>query len=129
MSIREMLFENSKTASSIVTMVKKNKFLGDCIVRTLPVEQRYCVYPKLSVVRNWGTDGSGVHGGNAKQMALYTSMQIDENKHFNPICNGDLYDKRVLEVWKKTYPVSMKIKVFRFLVVLKYLLFDRFVIK
>lgn len=129
MSVREMLFENSKTASSIVTMLKKNKFLGDCIVRTLPVEQRYCVYPKLSVVRNWGTDGSGVHGGNAKQLALYTSMQIDENKHFNPICDGDLYDKRVLEVWKKTYPVSMKIKVFRFLVLLKYLLFDRFVIK
>lgn len=129
MSVYDMLFKDNKTASAVVTMLKENNYLGDCIVRTLPIEQRYCVYPKLSVVRNWGTDGSGVHGGNAKQIAIYTSMNIDENKHFSPICDGDLYDKRILDVWRKTYPSSMKIKVYRFLIVLRYLLYDKFIIK
>lgn len=125
MPLCEMLFKNNKTASAIVTMLREHKFLGDCIVRTLPLEQRYCVYPKLSVVRNWGTDGSGVHGGNAKQIALYTSMQIDEHEHFMPVCEGDLFDKHVLDVWKKTYPTPMKIRAYHFFNVLRYLIHER----
>lgn len=129
MTLNDMLLKNNKTASAIVNMLKENKYLGDCIVRTLPIEQRYCIYPKLSVVRNWGTDGSGVHGGNAKQTALYTGMKIDEKAHFEPICEGDLYDKRIVDVWKKTYPTPLKIRVYQFLNVLKYLLYDRYFIK
>lgn len=129
MSLIEMLFKNNKTASALVTMLRENKYLGDCLVRTLPKEQRYCVYPKLSVVRNWGTDGSGVHGGNDKQIALYTSMQIDENEHFDPICVGDLFDKRIVDVWKKTYSTPIKIRAYHFLNVLKYLLLEKHTVK
>ena len=28
------------------------------------IEDRYCVYPTISLVKNWGLDGTGLHCGN-----------------------------------------------------------------
>lgn len=50
--------------SMLLAMVKKNALWGDVIFACLNIlNDRYQICPRISMVRNWGVDGSGLHSG------------------------------------------------------------------
>lgn len=70
----------------------------DTTVSLFMIDTGYAtINPVLSKVRNWGDDGSGVHGGNANRGYL---QRLDQNKDFNypnksMIIEGNYVDKKI----------------------------------
>lgn len=108
--IRTIFTKRIYTAATVLRMLKTHYILEDTLPSLLPPEEMYCIYPKISMVRNIGFDGSGLHGGNNKEMAVrYSSIIIDDRPDFSPIIEGPLY----VEELKKAYDEAYK-KHFRF---------------
>ena len=89
--------------SSLLYMIKKNYVLGDTIIQALPDDEKWCVFPKLSMVRNYGHDGSGVHGGSRESYLKHIHMPIDESTIFEPHIVGDLFNPEIAEAFKAKY--------------------------
>lgn len=99
------------TAVTLIRMIKTNYILEDTLPMLLPKEEMYCIYPKTSMVRNIGFDGSGLHGGNNEALAqMYKSIPLDESKDFTPNIVGELYDPRLKAVYDETYNLSFSLK-------------------
>lgn len=59
---------------------KRSNATGDLLWRLYcAFNKKYCIYPRISKVRNWGFDGSG---GNCAVQTFYSEMKIDEDKTF-----------------------------------------------
>ena len=59
---------------------KRNNAIGDLLWRLYcAFNEKYCIYPRVSKVRNWGFDGSG---SNCTVLTSYSKMKIDENRTF-----------------------------------------------
>ncbi len=61
-------------------------FLGDVYLTSyLHSRKAYSVFPKISKVRNWGHDGTGINCGTMEKKleVLYTKQSIDEETEFN----------------------------------------------
>ncbi len=65
--LMEMRFKN--------TTYGDNMWCVDCLLYN-----KYSIYPKVSKVRNWGNDGTGVHCKKIISQVAY--QEIDENIHF-----------------------------------------------
>lgn len=90
-------------AASILHMIKSNHILGDTIIKILPEDRKWCVFPKLSMVRNWGHDGSGLHGGTKESYERQISLPIDQSAIFTPQIEGELYTPEIEETYKLKY--------------------------
>lgn len=68
---------------SLWHMIRKNTLLGD-VNREIYniVDNHYCLFPRLSMVRNWGHDGSGINCGDANN-DLYLRQDIDCSQEFD----------------------------------------------
>ena len=62
---KKMMFKSKINGYiGIVGMKKNNCILGDCFYTSyLYYTNKYCLFPKVTLVRNIGWDGSGLHGG------------------------------------------------------------------
>lgn len=89
--------------SSLLYMVKKNYILGDTIIQALPDDEKWCVFPKLSMVRNYGHDGSGIHGGSQESYQRQINLPIDESTVFEPHIEGDLFTPEIAEAYKAKF--------------------------
>jgi len=106
-------------ANAILGMLYGGWPYGDTIPMFLPDEERWCVFPTISKVRNWGQDDSGMHGGSVTRFEEYSTMPIDQS----PIFEGDNHDdifspimeKRFNAVYKKSFSSYVK-SVFKYLV-------------
>ncbi len=99
------------TALSIIKMIKQKYILEDTLPSLLPNGERFCLYPKVSMVRNLGFDGSGLHGSNNDEMAeMYKSIPLDKSDSFIPHIEVPLYDSQLRDAYKETYkrPFSLK---------------------
>lgn len=99
------------TAVSIIRMIKKQYILEDTIPSLLPPEEMFCIYPKISMVRNEGFDGTGLHcGDNNTNANKYYSVLIDENKDFVPHIEDSLYVPELKKTYDNVYrrPFSLK---------------------
>lgn len=47
------------------------------------LEDKYCIYPTISLVRNWGVDGTGQHCGKMKQNNPFAKQAIFMDSHFD----------------------------------------------
>lgn len=90
-------------ASSLLYMLKKKYVLGDTVIQTIPEDQRWCVFPKLSMVRNWGHDGSGLHGGTNESFQRLIRKPIDKSYVFEPHIEGDLFSHEIAQAYKEKY--------------------------
>lgn len=79
-------------AASILFMIRGGWAYGDTIPNFLNKDERWCVYPKITKVRNWGCEGSGVHGRNEKAYRMFSQMSLDEIRFFKPE-DGDLFSQ------------------------------------
>lgn len=90
-------------ASSLLYMIKKNYVLGDTAIQTIPEEIRWCVFPKISMVRNWGHDGSGLHGGTQESFEKLITLPIDNSATFEPHIEGELFIPEIRQAYKAKY--------------------------
>lgn len=90
----------------IISMLKEGAVHGDALPLFLPKDEQFCLFPKLSMVRNHGHDGLGLHGGTESLRKMYESLQIDESNQFEPYIVEDLYLPKLDKVYKETYPIS-----------------------
>ena len=101
------------TAVSIIRMIKTNYILEDTLPSLIPKDEMYCIYPKVSMVRNIGFDGSGLHCGNKKETAnMYLSLKIDENIDFVPVIEEPLYMPDLKKAYNATYSRRKTLKMY-----------------
>lgn len=102
-SIRVCFTDKVRVARAVLSMLKRREILGDFLTNMVPLEERNFIFPKISMVRNHGWDGSGIHGGTKEVNRFYLNLPIDTNPHFTPKIYSPLYDERLNRVYKKTY--------------------------
>jgi len=68
---------------SLLQHVYFNKDMtGDAAISLdLAINGRCCIYPTISKVRNFGHDGSGIHGGN-RDDSIYRQLELDPEDSF-----------------------------------------------
>lgn len=68
------------TVNDLISMHFRHSAYGDSLCDTeLALENKYCVYPSISMVRNWGHDGSGEH---CSETDTYINQEIDLDDTF-----------------------------------------------
>lgn len=94
--------------SSLTYQYAMHTFHGDMIVSLLPKNEKWCIFPKVNKVRNWGWDGTGLHGGSPEALKKYSTLPMDTNEHFEPVIVEDLYNPVVYERFKMKYKKPKK---------------------
>lgn len=92
-----------RLASSLLWMIKKQYILGDTVIQAIPDDEKWCVFPKFSQVRNWGHDGSGLHGGSQESYDRLVNQPIDMSEVFVPHIEGDLFTPEIAQKYKAKY--------------------------
>ena len=107
-SILDAFSKKSLRLSSLTYQYATHTFYGDVLVSLIPESEKWCIFPKVNKVRNWGWDGTGLHGGTPEMFAKYSSLPIDNELHFTPQIVEDLYNPIVYERFKEKYKHSKK---------------------
>lgn len=99
-------------ANSIIGMLYGGWPYGDTIPMFLPDNERWCVFPTVSKVRNWGQDGSGIHGKSEEGQKRNSTMPIDTSLVFEGDNREDIYsplmDTRFKEAYKRSHKEYFK---------------------
>lgn len=104
------LFSNNiYKAGLLLGMLAEGMMWGDALIELIPGNWA-CLYPKISKVRNWGHDGSGLHSG-AISNSKYKNIPFDTEYHFSPIIEGDLFDPRVEKSYQSFNKRNLKQKI------------------
>lgn len=120
MNFTDIFSKKVTKASSLLYQIANNTFHGDMIISLLPENEKWCIYPKVNKVRNWGQDGTGVHGGTQDAFSFYSTLPIDTDEHFVPIISSELFDPLLLERFKKKYKKKFSSYLKAMIVVLVY---------
>lgn len=110
MSFLDVFTPNLYKGASIISMIRENVIYGDFMPAFLPKEEQYCLFPTISMVKNHGQDGSGLHGGSKEGVELYENLVIDTSNEFAPRIVEDLYQPVLKKLYDKTYHKSLKRK-------------------
>ena len=79
-------------------IMNKKAIWGDgAIAVDMIAQDTFCVYPTKSLVRNYGHDGSGVHGGYI-QDSPYSKVEIDNRPTFEYIGEAPVNDSRYVQL-------------------------------
>ena len=106
-SLRICFTDRVRVAYAVLNMLKKKVIYGDYLTNMVPIKERNFIFPKVSMVRNHGWDGSGLHGGTASVNEYYLNLPIASDTHFTPLIVTDLYDKRLKDVYRKAYKTKV----------------------
>ena len=78
--------------------MNKKAIWGDGAIAVDMIERdTFCVYPTKSLVRNYGHDGSGMHGGYI-QDSPYSKVEIDNRPTFEYIGEAPVNDSRYVQL-------------------------------
>lgn len=91
------------TTSSLLSQIVTASYHGDVLVSLLPKDEKWCVFPKLNKVRNWGWDGTGTHGGSPASFRKYSTVPIDKADIYEPVIEEGLYNEVIMERFRKRY--------------------------
>ena len=82
----------------LIEMVKKNLNWGDVRrTNTNIINDKYQIRPSVSLVRNWGNDGSGLHCG-VDEKNIYIGQTICDNAEYDIGENDPHIEKTILRV-------------------------------
>lgn len=91
----------------------ENIILGDTVITSyLYLNNLFSVFPKISKVRNWGHDGSGINCGTMTDNNIFNRQEIDNNTDF--ISNTDIQvqvDKYTHAKLRKYFIIPFRTKV------------------
>lgn len=83
---QKLIQHRPSTVYSIIRMIKNNKIYGDSAIGCyLCLEDKYCVFPTISKVKNFGSDGTGV---NSREMYVnlyefYSNQILDDEDQYD----------------------------------------------
>ena len=86
---------------------KKTIYGDGAIALDMIKYNKYCVYPSVSKVRNYGHDGSGVHCGYIEN-SKYSKQVIDTNNEFEYSDNVPLFNKKIAKSLRNYYKINAK---------------------
>lgn len=95
-------------ANSILGMLYGGWAYGDTIPIFLPDNERWCIFPTISKVRNWGQDGSGLHGASVEGLKMNSTLPIDTSLVFGGDNREDIFSPIMEERFKARYKISYK---------------------
>lgn len=77
--------EKPGSVNSLMGMIKNREIIGDTLHSIYMIlENKYCLFPTVSKVRNYGSDGTGVHSKKVNQTQLdsFLAQNIDQESSF-----------------------------------------------
>ena len=107
----------------LVMSIDKKVNFDTMITRNILLNNKRCIFPTVSKVRNHGLDGSGTDKKPANNMVLYESQIIDTNASF---LLKENIDATMQEKWNKELDIFYK-KSFKQSVKIKYWTFTRYI--
>lgn len=101
-----------KIRSHLNTIKLNLPLYGDGVISLENIKNdRYCIFPTVSKVRNSGHDGSGVHCGYAEN-DIFSTQEIDNDNDYKLSKNVPIKDTEVSKTLRKyfsiTYPQKIK---------------------
>lgn len=130
-----LFFKRPISLNSLMSMrFRKAVYIDGLMVICLLMENKYCIFPKISKVRNWGQDGSGASGDFLTD-DFYSNQEIDvdekfeyENLVYSSYMPFESHSKSwVLNILRKLlYPIIIIIRYIFFRMVGKDLFWFRF---
>ena len=110
-----LYFKNNLKLMYLATRIGDG-FLGDVYLTSyLHTRNIYTVFPKVSLVRNWGHDGTGINCGAMEKRLedLYTKQRIDDKSVFGfdgilPIKINNDINKKIVSFKHKSVAVKIK---------------------
>lgn len=121
---RAILKKNSPDRlGAIASMIESGKRYGDVVQQTyLYLEDKYNVFPSVSLVQNHGVDGSGEHGnGTSDQREFYANQDISVDKHFDFVGQGIVVDPKIADPGRS---ITWKVHISRMISRIKLLQYD-----
>lgn len=99
-SFNKLMKYKTSTVYSIINMVKNNLVYGDSARGSyICLEDKFCVFPTISKVKNTGIDGSGVNSKskNNKEINYHSTLLVDREDTFEFSNDIFTYEPEMLE--------------------------------
>lgn len=110
-----IFFNRFRILSDLKKCKNDNIILGDVIITSyLHLYNKYSVFPRVSKVRNWGHDGSGINCRKVIGNDIFITQKIDENINFIDMENINISTNKYIHKRLKEYfsfPLKSKIKI------------------
>ncbi len=87
-----------------------NPYGDRSVVIDILVNDKYCIFPTLSKVRNYGHDGSGIHCG-IMNNDIYELQNIDDDLIFDYYPETPIDDKYFMDLLRDHFKLSFKTKI------------------
>jgi len=113
---------------TLLTAHDKPRYGDGAITINLLKNNKYCVFPTISKVRNYGRDGSGVHKSIAKK-DIYKNQIIDKNEIFFFTEGVPTTDENIIRSIRKYFSLTTMSKMKNYFLHLIYKLNDIFNLK
>ncbi len=107
-------FDERRFFNILSYIAKKKNPTGDRAIATYLIEDdKFCIFPIISKVRNWGHDGSGIHCGTISEN-IFSKQTIDCENCFNYSLADPLSNKCLNNVIPNYFklPLRQKIKLY-----------------
>ncbi len=122
---------NFSIINDLISQQTKNMLCEDCLITAYLLNtNKYCIFPTVSKVRNWGQDGSGEHSGDmGEKEFIYTHQKIDQENTFH---YDDILIEEKPEVRKMIKRTHYRSIIIRFVIFTRfslYMLFKRDILK
>lgn len=113
--LRILLYKRIEIVLGLKKCKDDNIILGDTIITSyLYLQNKYSVFPRISKVRNWGHDGSGINCGHTKCDDIFIAQEIDNENDFEENENIDISSEKYTHKKLKNYfsiPLKSKVKI------------------
>lgn len=113
--------ENPGSVKSLMGMVKYKEIAGDSLHSIYMVlEDKYCLFPTITKVRNYGSDGTGVHSKKVNQTQLNSFLEQDIDNElsfcYSNVSINDIADfnRNLKPILYKTFRSFIKKSIFKF---------------
>lgn len=116
-SYEKLRKQRPSTVHSIVRMIKNGKVYGDSAIGCyLCLENKFCVFPTISKVKNYGTDGTGVNAKSKSQILMnyYINQTIDIDHEFE--FSNDIFTYEPSDLIRDTVPAPMLKKYYKMMI-------------
>lgn len=80
------------------------------VVINILVNDKYCIFPTISKVRNWGHDGTGIHCGEMNN-DIFRLQPIDKNLSFEYYPETPINDKYFTNLLRNYFKLPIKTKI------------------
>ena len=116
-SYEKLRKQRPSTVHSIVRIIKNGKVYGDSAIGCyLCLENKFCVFPTISKVKNYGTDGTGVNAKSKSQILMnyYINQTIDTDHEFE--FSNDIFTDEPSDLIRDTVPEPMLKKYYKMMI-------------